>query len=35
MRSDRDKRSESEREIYDVLSKVEDPADEASADVAA
>ena len=32
MRSDRDKRSESEREIDDFLSKFDDPADELSAD---
>jgi len=32
MRSDRDKRTDSEREIDDFLSKFEDPADELSAD---
>ena len=32
MRSDRDKRSDSEREIDDFLSRFEDPADELSTD---
>ena len=33
MRSDRDKRTETEREIDEFLSKFENPADELSADI--